>query len=258
MTNSKYGKLIYILTSAFLILLGIGFIVCCAHLFFTGGESPYSREIVGNYLMILLAPSIITIIAIFVGFIYDTVTGAKHDHSVGRTNLEMLTAFALRLDSQKISDDAKTVVEKERSNRKICAYIAYAISAVLAICALLYVALGAEFTVENLNADVLSAFAVALPLLVGAVAIHIPRVYLAERSAARELDLLKSEVKNGLKLGKPVIIEESKNEQTAVLAFRIAVLCIGAIFIILGITNGGMTDVLIKAVGICTECIGLG
>lgn len=30
------------------------------------------------------------------------------------------------------------------------------------------------------------------------------------------------------------------------------------IFIILGIANGGMRDVLFKAINICTECIGLG
>ena len=32
----------------------------------------------------------------------------------------------------------------------------------------------------------------------------------------------------------------------------------GWIMIVLGINNGGMRDVLIKAINICTECIGLG
>jgi hypothetical protein len=30
------------------------------------------------------------------------------------------------------------------------------------------------------------------------------------------------------------------------------------LFIVLGIVNGGMADVLNKAIKICTECIGLG
>lgn len=41
-------------------------------------------------------------------------------------------------------------------------------------------------------------------------------------------------------------------------AARIAVFFLGALFIVLGALNGGARDVLIKAINICTECIGLG
>ena len=39
---------------------------------------------------------------------------------------------------------------------------------------------------------------------------------------------------------------------------RVAILCLGVLFIILGVMNGGARDVLVKAINICTECIGLG
>ncbi|MCR5343420.1 MAG: thioredoxin [Butyrivibrio sp.] len=39
---------------------------------------------------------------------------------------------------------------------------------------------------------------------------------------------------------------------------RLTVLALAIIFIIIGIFNGSMSDVLIKASKICTECIGLG
>ena len=41
-------------------------------------------------------------------------------------------------------------------------------------------------------------------------------------------------------------------------AARAAILALAVIFIIAGIHNGGMKDVLIKAINICTECVGLG
>lgn len=41
-------------------------------------------------------------------------------------------------------------------------------------------------------------------------------------------------------------------------AVRIAVFCGAVALIVLGIRNGGMFDVLVKAINICTECIGLG
>ena len=39
---------------------------------------------------------------------------------------------------------------------------------------------------------------------------------------------------------------------------RLVVVCLGVLFIILGVMNGGSRDVLVKAINICTECIGLG
>ena len=36
------------------------------------------------------------------------------------------------------------------------------------------------------------------------------------------------------------------------------VFAVGVTFLVIGILNGGAHDVLIKAINICTECIGLG
>ena len=41
-------------------------------------------------------------------------------------------------------------------------------------------------------------------------------------------------------------------------AVKIAVLVAAVIFVIAGIRNGSMEDTLIKAINICTECVGLG
>ena len=39
---------------------------------------------------------------------------------------------------------------------------------------------------------------------------------------------------------------------------RWILLALAGLFIILGVINGGANDVLVKAINICTECIGLG
>ncbi len=39
---------------------------------------------------------------------------------------------------------------------------------------------------------------------------------------------------------------------------RLLILCAAIVFILLGVMNGGAYDVLVKAINICTECIGLG
>jgi hypothetical protein len=61
--------------------------------------------------------------------------------------------------------------------------------------------------------------------------------------------------------GGGVFLEEKKTWQYANLTLwgvRGVVAVLGIVFIIHGIFNGGMADVLKKAINICTQCIGLG
>ena len=55
-----------------------------------------------------------------------------------------------------------------------------------------------------------------------------------------------------------ILTKIDEKQEIITLAVRGVVLAAAITFIIIGITNGGMTDVLAKAVKICTECIGLG
>ena len=96
MTSSKYGKIIAIATMVCIIALGLAFIICSLHLFFTGGDQPYSRESVGGYLIILAVPSFITIALAIGGFIYAYVGKVKDSDSAPRTNCELLDSFASR------------------------------------------------------------------------------------------------------------------------------------------------------------------
>ena len=55
----------------------------------------------------------------------------------------------------------------------------------------------------------------------------------------------------------PALIKKKKKEREDASA-RAAVLIIAVLFVIAGILNGSMEDMFIKAVNICSECIGLG
>ena len=52
--------------------------------------------------------------------------------------------------------------------------------------------------------------------------------------------------------------DSAEKKPVSLQAVRIIVLVLAVIFIIAGIFNGSMRDVLYKAIKICTECIGLG
>lgn len=258
MTNPKLGKIISLVTSIFIVATGIALIVCASHLFFTGGDNPYSRESVGKYLTYLIAPAALTIALVIIGKIFDYTSKEKENNGVKRTESEMLESYAKRFDIFELSEDERTSVLAERSKRSFLKVISYSVSALFGALALVYILFMAEFTVENLSGDVLGAFAVVLPLIVAATVTHIPYAFLFEASAKKERAILLDAVKKGYKPAPAVNTPETKEDKTYTAIARYAILGIAALFIILGIINGGMNDVLEKAIKICTECIGLG
>ena len=77
---------------------------------------------------------------------------------------------------------------------------------------------------------------------------------LRERSVIREIELLKAR-----RTGRLVTAVPAKEKTGFVfLIVRVAVLLAAIAMIIAGVQNGGMRDVFIKAVNLCTECVGLG
>lgn len=254
MTKSNYSKIISLTTTVLVILLGIMFIVCCAHLYFTGGDQPYSRERAGKYLLVLAIPSFVTLASVITGIVYNLKTGENDVENTARTNSELLNSFASRYDFSSFPDDVRAAVNNERSKRKILKTVAYCISAVLMLIAVIYLTLVAKYTIENLNGDVILSLAIALPLTVIAIAIHIPVAYTVEKSSKRELEMHKESIKLN---GAPKLAEK-KQENDRFNAVKYVILGVAVLLIVLGIINGGMADVLNKAVKICTECIGLG
>ena len=78
----------------------------------------------------------------------------------------------------------------------------------------------------------------------------IAAAFFCRRSMEREIALLK-----GVPGSKAVEVAAKPAYLPVV---RIVLYALAVILIVTGIGNGGMRDVLIKAINICTECIGLG
>ena len=254
MTKSNLGRIIALTTTVCIILLGLMFIACCAHLYFTGGDQPYSRERAGKYLLVLAIPSFITIASVVTGFVYNLKTGHKDVEKTARTNSEMLYSFASRYEFGSFPENVRIAATKERDRREAIQWITYDISLLLSLIAVLYFDLFTSFTIENLNGDVILALAGILPLTVLAVAVHIPKMYLLEESSLKELELLKESIKAN---GTPKLAEKKQvNNKSDIV--RYVIIAVAVLLVVMGIFNGGMADVLAKAVKICTECIGLG
>ena len=49
-----------------------------------------------------------------------------------------------------------------------------------------------------------------------------------------------------------------KHQTVGVWSLRAVIFTLSAVLLIVGVCNGGMKEVLLKAINICTQCIGLG
>ena len=258
MANQKLKRILAIATTVGVILTGILFIVCCAHLYFTGGEEPYSRERVGEYLLITLAPSVITVSLALFGFILSALSEKEKEETTKRTKIELLESYSKNYDINAFEGETKSEILKLRKGRNIFKYVAYSFSAAVFLVILVYICFFAKFTTETINADIIAALAFALPMSALALGIHVPRLYVAEKSAQRELDLMRAYVREN-KISKIECGEVQTKKKVDLALVTKCVLCAAAIvLIVLGVINGGIGDVFGKAVRICTECIGLG
>lgn len=77
--------------------------------------------------------------------------------------------------------------------------------------------------------------------------IHLPEIRLEEGVTLTHLPYVDS------------VRDNCKNRNRLHLSsMRLVMLGVAVLFIVLGVMNGGWYDVLVKAINICTECIGLG
>ena len=239
-------------------VLGILFIGATLHLYFTGGAHPYSRERVGQYLSPLILPTVVTVGVTVWSYVMTSLAPKNKEKGTPLPESHRLYNLVERLKGCELDTETSALVNKERRRRLIFNIGFTALSVIFASVALIYAIFFAELTVKNLNGDILALFSITLPLFAIAVGLHAPRLYLNEMSAAREREALAAAVKNGVKPTGTASPRIYKNEglKRNVLTALFAVAAV--VFIIVGAFNGGMDDVLAKAVKICTECIGLG
>lgn len=111
----------------------------------------------------------------------------------------------------------------------------------------------------------------AMPWLLGGLCAFAAASYYDEYSAEKEISLVKAELVENAKKGikatgepKPTLWERLCEKapffrsKWFMIAVRALVGAIAIVLIVVGIGNGGMADVLEKAINICTQCIGLG
>ena len=263
LTIKKIYKIIF---SALTLVMGVLLILQTLNIYIEGTEpgfegQMYSREIVGEKLAAISPVLIAWLIGMLAGIILWCVFPDADKQKL--TLPPEFVLWRLKGNMPRIADSESESVKAINSRettvtvvRTVCAAIAVAVSVYFVI----YLATPENFPGKNVTGEVLDmAGAVFPPILAAFVAFIAASLY--ERYTA------KAQIEHV----KRVIAEHGKasnrrdNFMTRlfynkyfVFYARIAVAAVGAVFVVIGVLNGGMRDVFVKAINICTECIGLG
>lgn len=258
--NEKLRRIYGLVLAVITVAAGIAVICVAADIYYSGrGGVIYTRDIVADRLQKLAIPLMLVVAAIVVGAVFPVIP-AKVKPSKER---------AARLLERKmpLGGEGDKYIKAEKDYRAVKSDLfdlRLGVGVILLCCALAvlcYVVNAANFG-GDVSADMLKLVKNVMPWVGVAFASLILETVYGGIYAARRADAVRSMIKNGngvtvLPDGSAIEAAE-RRRAIAVWSVRGAVFVAAVTFIVLGILNGGARDVLIKAVNICQECIGLG
>ena len=286
MEKSEKFRLLYsIFLGVFTVAVGIAVICVAADIYYSGKGTGvvYTREIVGDRLLKLAIPIIFLIAAIIFGAIFPL-----YQVKAKRRPEDTLKKLKDKIPQSGSSEEfsAAQAAYKKATTVRLVAYLAaLAVVLVSVVMTLVYLVDTAHFAGEEITEEIFAMVGYILPWLAAAFGAMIAATVVCGVFAERKVSAAKTMIKTGDRSGEkgapetavetrakaifqsPALawvgrtvaaVKSAWNKPAFVWAVRGALFVIAVVFIVLGIVNGGANDVLIKAINICTECIGLG
>ncbi len=261
-----------VVLSVLTIVCGILLIVQTQRIYHSAEDSPYSYAKVSSYLSEIAWVLYIWIAAVIACGIVNAVV-PRVPERVRATVYS--TALADRLLMRLPTDSRSKFIDRTELIKKISWIVAIVVSVLSVIMVSIVVLDPSNYTPFgtgfNPTEDILKMLPKILPYI-GASFLFavIATVYceLASKAEIKEIKRLLVESKGGVKPSEnkknalpfriPDIFKDKKVSKYSLLAARIALAVTAVVLIIVGAFNGGLEDLLEKAINICTECIGLG
>lgn len=117
---------------------------------------------------------------------------------------------------------------------------------------------GGHFPKDDAEKMIVSLAAGAFPWMGAGILCLLIGGALEQKSVLRETEAAKARLKAERAEGIPPVEPKGAKAPGKQGAVRAVLLAAALLFILLGVLNGSLRDVLMKAINVCTECIGLG
>lgn len=265
-TKTELVRRIYtIVLGVFIVAMGIALICVAADIYYSGEGSGkiYTRAIVSAKLKQVAIPLLVLIATIIAGALFPLVE-TKTKRPIEETLKKLQRRMPASGEGEKFAE-AKKSYDTIKIVRLVIWCGALALALACAIASLVYLATATNSAGGNLKNFMSGLVKTVLPCTIAALAGCIASSYTNGYLAKEQTDRLKTMIRYGSRetlLPKEIeLLDTAKkivSHESTLWTVRGMALAIGIAFVIVGILNGGATDVLAKAIGICLECIGLG
>jgi len=232
-----------------------------------GGEAIFTRDKVGQKLVIIAPFFFVWIALIIAAYVLSEIFPAKPEKS--KNGAEYTLALLKRRMPVK-SEELKSrfdEISREQTILRVIYGVCAALCLAAAIYTVVYLSIPSNFpAVEDKSVPIYNMVKAVFRLIGAAfLACCSAKIY-AGYSAKKQIKTVKSILvaSKGMPVAPDKVggvrakIQSVLKSKYFLWGVRGAVACLGVSFFIAGICNGGMHDMLIKAIKICTECIGLG
>lgn len=256
LTKKKIRLIYAALLSVMLIVTGVLLMVACVNVYKIGAR-PFTPENISAAFAKISVFVWITVGAVLVGAVLALILPEEKKKPLAlRDKKETLARLLGRLNPDTADGELRAKMEAEK---KLCRYLriaSVALCVIAAIPALVYVLDFRHFGADY-DSSVVRACAWLLPCTFLSMGIFLTFSCFENASIERQIALAKAAMLES-KNSTPLTTKEIYTDNRVIAMIRIAIAAAAVILMVAGILNGGMADVLSKAINICTECIGLG
>ena len=257
----KTVLLVYgILLSVLLVVSGVLLAVCCVNIYLQG-DRPFTPNAISTEFQKIQVVIYVALGALAIGALLKIFMPVEAKKSSGSMALsDTLKRLESRYDIKTCDKSDRVGVSRAKRARTIVKTVAIVLCVLLSLPALIVALVPANYTADY-NQSVINLCILIIPCFLVCAIISASYSYVESALLKKQITAFKSLISEG-KITKSDKGECSackcKKERYTVISARIIIGVIALIFIVIGIANGGMADVLSKAINICTECIGLG
>ncbi|MBO5304999.1 MAG: hypothetical protein J6A99_04935 [Clostridia bacterium] len=274
-TINLISLIIAIILSVMIIAVGICFVVSSVQIYKSSDSSPFTLIAIETHFRNIAVPCIILLVVLVISIIFNAIFPKNDKKLKVDTSAKTLYQLSSKFDIDNADKGIQNALKGISNVKIILNVVPIVIYVAMIVVTLVFACNRDNYTLDNMNGSVIDIVLIVLPCVIVGIAVYFVSSLLKSIFRKKEINL----IKNAIKENKDLLLKEKKvideknaikslilkvknlwytNENIALLVCRCCVLVVGVVFVVLGVLNGGMADVLGKAVRICTECIGLG
>lgn len=258
MTKKRIHLVYSIILSAVIVLAGICLMAVCVGIC-NSGDQPFSREAVAAAFSGIAVPVYLCLALVIGGWILDGFFPSdKQKQPVQKQYGVILARLHDKLALDSCNEALRSAIAAQKKRRRLCRGIGLVLLVLGSVVFLSYGLNSSNFHQSQINDSMIKAMWVFLPCLAVPFGWAVFCAYYSRASMRKEIELVRQALATGGQSAAPKAAPHTRDHSKLLLTVRCAILCVGIGILVYGFFAGGTSDVLTKAINICTECVGLG